>query len=61
MSMAFYSEEDCELERLVYDVIDDMKQVLEQIKVCDNMKNPSTDWDTTRLKKGIERFIEDFG
>lgn len=59
--MAFYSEEDRELERLVDDVIDDMKQVLEQIKVCDNMQNPSTDWDTSRLKKGVERFIEDFG
>ena len=58
--MSFLANEDIELDNIIEDVISEMKRALEQIEVCDAMQDPPTERNTTRLKKDIERFIEDY-
>ena len=58
--MSFLANEDIELDNIIEDVISEMKRALEQIEVCDATQDRPTEWNTTRLKKDIERFIEDY-
>ena len=56
--MSFYNSEDIRLNNMMEDITDSMRKALEQIKICERDEN--SEYNTSRLKKDIERFLEDW-
>ena len=56
--MAFYNQNDIALDNKLDEIKDNMREALELIKACDD--DPKSEFDTCRLEKGINRFLEDF-
>lgn len=55
--MSFCGSEDKKLNEMLIEIGKLMNEVLDQIEVCDNN---DTDFDTRRLRRDVERFVEDW-
>ena len=55
--MSFCGSEDKKLNKMLIEIGELMNEVLDQIEVCDNN---DTDFDTRRLRRDVERFVEDW-
>ena len=56
--MSFHNDNDIQLDTKINEMKECMTEALDLIDACDN--DPLSEFNTTRLKKDINRFLEDY-